>query len=209
LFAVLKIGVLFTQHIMESPLLKDMMVYRLLRLNHNVLNMDIVMYEKGYGNYLDYIGGTSTSSLKDAKEGKDNKDNKESKEKEQSYNQYKPKIVSLEQSEISVQRENLRKIDIGLSQDEKFLELKDKNVELVQLGNYHIHCQWLDYANEIFNFGYIECAKQYAEEVIFHCRVLKDKHTYIKSSVLLVKILFTEGKFRSFSPKESSKPPLS
>ena len=103
-------------------------------------------------------------------------------------------VIDLTNETITINREMLKKYDINLSQDEAFVKVYDKQNDIRSVSNWPIHVQWIFYSSELISFGYIDQAKVYLIESLFHTRVHKDKDNYIKASILLSIIHFIEGK---------------
>lgn len=205
LYFILKFAIIYFEFIHKSKILKETMIFKLLRLNHNLLNTEIINNDSNYISYLDYLGPKKEKDKLEKDKEKQDKKIVQTSNKNENKNELikkyspvvKPEPIKLENKNILQERENLRKIDINLSQSENFLNDENKNHEVELVVNFPVHCQWLEYAYEIFSYGYFSISKEYLEEIIFHTRVLKDKLCYIKASLLLIKILFSEGNFKS------------
>jgi hypothetical protein len=94
------------------------------------------------------------------------------------------------------EREELKKLDIKLNTDGGFLNDTTNNTILI-VDDLKIHITWIDLAKELFKFGYYNLAKEYLEESIFHCLVLKDKVNYLRANIILSEILFIEADFNA------------
>jgi hypothetical protein len=108
--------------------------------------------------------------------------------------------ILLSQDKVYQNREDLRKININLDTDNSFLnDSYELNSPILLIDNVKTHHLWIDLASELFYFGYLNMSKEYLEEILFHCLVLKDKSTYIQTRVLQAKIYYCEANFdRSF-----------